>query len=192
MIRKKLLTIVCVAGILACGACFLPPDGNTPSYPPPPSPPPPHLRPELQGIKAIRVVVVDATETHVLDPSQIAQAVSMHLLEQTNQSQIHLDKSETLQPGDAVLRIRLQNTTAVQQSHVSGKAMRAWRFYLTYTATLTDRSGQTIWQRTDQPYDHLYALQTNDPAKAWQAPGIQRLFADAFAFSTVHEMLYDK
>ncbi len=191
MLRKKLLTVACVLGILACGACFLPPSGNSPSYPPPPAPLPP-LRPELQGIKAIRVVVIDATATHVLDPSQVAQSVSAHLLEQASHSHINLEKSDALQSGEAVLCITLQSTTAVPHNPESGKSVRAWRFYLSYTATLTDTRGQTIWQRKDQSYDHIYALQANGPANVWTAPGIQGLFPNAFGYYVVHEMLYGK
>lgn len=192
MLRKKLLTVACVVGILACGACFLPPGDNGPSYPPPPPPSAPQLRTELHGVKAIRVVVDDATEAHFLDASQVARAVSAHLLEQASQSHISLEKGETLQPGDALLRIILQSTTAVPHNPVAGNPARVWQFHLIYTATLTDASGKTVWQRKEQPYAHMYELQVNDPADVWTTPEVQGRFPNAFGSNVVHEMLYGK
>src|ERR1035438_9069294 len=97
MLEKKLLTLACAAGILACGACFLPP------LPEHHRPPPLPARLALAGIQSIRVSVTNTSESHHLDPSDLALAVTKSINELTNETGV--SAYDQRYAGDAVLEI---------------------------------------------------------------------------------------
>ncbi len=164
MPRKKLLTIACVVGILACGACFLPPIKTTPTYPPAP------LRDELRGIRAIRVVVDDASQLHLVDPRQLEGRIDADIDSRQDQTHISAVFRAAPRPKDAVLRITLLDESATPQPPASNQSAPLWQLRLTVDAKLTGPDGKVLWQQQKVTYSHNESIQTNDPVEAWKDP----------------------
>jgi hypothetical protein len=185
MLRKKLLTIACVVGILGCGACFLPPVNSTPHYPPPPP-----IREELRGIKAIRVFVDDASGAHTVDTSEVASCVAGNLDERAGQTHIKNEDRKTPRPGDAVLQITLQKVTTTQNPPAQQENERRWSLELTIDATLTGANGETLWEQKSQSYRDDGYFQSNDPVKIWKDSGVSLWLSGRFSDRLLGAMFY--
>jgi len=101
MVRKKLLTLAGAVGILACGACFLPPLPQQKEPLPPP----------LASMHRIVIYVEDGTADNLFDPVIMSGATA------SNFNRIWVDyrvRAETSNAGgdrDAVLRITVLSKT---------------------------------------------------------------------------------
>src|SRR5579863_7606513 len=62
MLKRKLLALACLAGILVCGACGL-------IFREPPPPPPPMTL--FIGVRTVRVEVANKTATHQMDTGSL-------------------------------------------------------------------------------------------------------------------------
>jgi hypothetical protein len=184
MLRKKLLTIACVTGILACGACFLPPIKTTPTYPPAP------LRDELRGIKAIAIFVDDGSGSHFLAAGQVKGLLAANVDARQNQTHISCLFRATPRPKDAVLRITLLDESATLQAPASSQPVPLWLLQLTVDAKLTGPNGQILWQQQKVTYSHNESIQTNDPAEAWKDPKVSYWLSREFSDQLLGAMFY--
>jgi hypothetical protein len=183
MLREKLLTIACAVGILACGACFLPPIDS------PPHPTAPPLREALRGIKTIRVVVDDASEAHTLDPSELASCIAGALRSRVWRTHVELEDQETPQAGDAVLHIKLIKVTSTTDPGTNEMA-RLWFLEVALSATLIDAHGQTIWQQNHPPYDLRIDSQSDNPTAVWKEPQVRAWLSYGVSDNVLDKMFY--
>lgn len=177
MLKQKLLTITGVLGILACGACFLP----TPSGHRPP------LRPQLSGVRSIRVQVQDVSQAPHFDPTDFASALAEAINAQGHRTWAQAQAD----PGneDAVLQIKVLKETAQQDPAHSTGTEEKWYFSVTITATLV-RKSQVIWEDKNSMYSFNHRFPPEDFAAIWSEPSVTRweqsTLAQAVAYNLLH------
>jgi hypothetical protein len=101
MVKKKLLTLAGVVGILACGACFLPP------LPQKKAP----LPPALSSVHEIAVQVEDGAAGNLFDPVIMSKATADVFNQFWMDYQVRAEAYNTGGHGDAVLIITVLNKT---------------------------------------------------------------------------------
>jgi hypothetical protein len=175
MVEKKLLTLACAAGILACGACFLPP---LPEHQPPPLPP----RLSLQGIQSIQVSVTNASESHHLNPTDLAQSVIQSINEQATETGVSAYDQRYAR--DAVLEIIVLSESATPSTTSDKKVS----FMIGITATLTRQDGAVIWRETDAKYPFSYNLTSDRSADTWQNAFLRTWLTNMLGTRLVHRM----
>jgi hypothetical protein len=176
MVEKKLITLACAIGILACGACFLPPM--------PYHPLPPHL--ELQGIQSIRVEAANVSESHHLDPPVLANAVANSIELQARETGVSAYDRRYAGVGAAVLQINVLSESATT-SLSSDKRLSV---VINVSATLTRQDGQVIWRETDAPYRFGYNLRPDDSEDVWQSAFLRTWVTNLLGTELVHRMFY--
>jgi hypothetical protein len=183
MLSKKLVTLACAAGILACGACFLPP---LPVH----GPPPPPLRLDLQGIHRIRVEVTDASATHHLDAPQLASWIASQITAQARRAGVTGFAAGQTSDEDAVLTVSILSESANLQSSVStsdGKQNR--EIEVSLAAALTRRDGQAVWRESDGSYRASRLLAQEPEADLWKEPVVQGWLIRGVGNRLVYRML---
>jgi hypothetical protein len=102
MFEKKLVTLCCAVGILACGACFLPPlpERKTP------------LPPALASVHNIAIHVEDGTAGNLFDPLIMSNATAGNFNRLWNEFAVRAEGFSTGKPSDAALRITVLRKTA--------------------------------------------------------------------------------
>jgi hypothetical protein len=153
MLRKKLLTIGCVLGILACGACF----GPLSNKPAPPPPPP--LRP-LGGVHTIRVTVSNTAESHHIDPSKFGRAV-ISVINSSNQptegrSGLHGISANDPGSADAILAVTILAEDAHRVHQHDLFSLPGWKVSVTSSATLTANDGRVLWSDSSFTNTRIY------------------------------------
>lgn len=184
MLEKKLVTLVCAVGILACGACFLPP---LPQHRPPP-PPPPIL--DLQGIQSIRVEVTNNSASRHLDPSGLAQAVANAINWRTKDHGVSAHVQKEAGDGDAVLAVTVLSETATPETTAKNSGLTRWSFLVGTSASLTKLNGQRVWHETevDSRFNRSFAQQ--DPGLLWNDPSVTPWLSGALSQRVVYRMFY--
>jgi len=181
MLEKKLVTLVCAAGILACGACFLPP---LPQH----RPQPPQVQLDLQGVQSIRVEVTNNSEPHHLDPSELAQAIANSINWRTKETGVnaHVQK----EAGDAILAITVLNESVTSETTPANGGAVRWTFEVKTSASLTKLNGQTLWHYTeaDSRFSRNFALEGH--ADAWRDPVLQNWLLASLSQRLVYRMFY--
>lgn len=160
MLEKKLLTLACAVGILACGACFLPP---LPEH----RPPPPPLRLNLDGIQSVRVEAMNISETHHLDPVDLAQGVAHAINEKTWKAGLNAYTGKEAGDADAVLRITILNETVDARGPASQANPGSMTISIKDTATLTRQDGVVVWSETESENSILRHFRQVSPTDAW-------------------------
>jgi hypothetical protein len=140
MLEKKLVTVACAAGVLGCGACFLPP---LPQH----KPPPPPLRIDFGEIRNIRVEVTNASVTHRIEGARLAEEVADEINAQPRISRVSAHVGNGVEP-DAVLRIVVVSES-VKEDDPAMANPRSVTFFLKDSASLTNRDGGVVWQETE-------------------------------------------
>ena len=176
MVEKKLLTLACAVGILACGACFLPP---APYRPPPP-------RIELQGIQSIRVAAANVSESHHVDPSALAQAVANSVELRARETGVNATAQGSAGPADAVLAITVLNESATP----SPSSDKRLSLLINISATLTRQDGAVIWRETNAPYQFSYNLRSDDSEDVWQSAFLRTWVTNMLGNRLVYRMFY--
>jgi hypothetical protein len=166
MIVKKLVTLACAAGILACGACFVPPQ---PTH----TPPPPPLPLDLRGISRIRVQVTNASPTQHLDATQLASWMASQIDVQAGRAAVTGFAAQ--QPGneDAVLEVTILSESTKLQSAAASNGKATWEIELSLTAALTRLNGQVVWRESDGNYRASRALPQEAEPDLWKEPVVQ-------------------
>jgi len=186
MLEKKLLTLACAAGILACGACFLPP---LPEHHPPPPPPP--LQIELQDIHDIRVHVTSVAEAHHLDPQELAEAVAKAINVQSWRTRLNAHADKETGDGDAVLEIAIVDEIATPgAAATNGAPGNDWLFHVKTSSTLTRKDGSVLWSETDDGLRFSRRLSPQDAADVWHDPAVAHPLILAIGNRLVYRMVY--
>jgi hypothetical protein len=129
---KKLLTVGCVVGILACGACFLPP----------PRPAPPPLAPALRASRRIRVEVANLSPTQHIPPPRLGRALVEQMNDRLARADIKARTNTDSKTGDAVLHIEiLQESVATAPAPYPDRLI----FSVTFEGTLAAANGAVVW-----------------------------------------------
>jgi hypothetical protein len=179
MIEKKLLTLACAAGILACGACFLPtlPDRQ---------PPPPPARLALAGIQSIWVSVTNTSESHRLDPRDLAQAVIKSINEQSHETGV--SAYEQRDAADAVLEVTVVSETEKPlPSNNKGVV-----FEITISATLTRKEGDLMWRETEALDPFSYSLTSDYSGNPLQNASVRAWVTNMLSTRLVYRMLHGR
>lgn len=177
--RKKLLTLASVVGILACGACFLPP---LPEH----KPAPPPIRNGLDGVQSIRVEVVNASPSHHLVPAALAQRVVTAINSQPWQTNVNAHVGKDAESEDAVLAITVLSETSEAKPAKTGSTT----FLIDDSATLTRLDGSLVWRETDAGNWISYTVDEQHPADAWTIPGLVDGVEKALSDKLVFRMFY--
>lgn len=161
MVRTKLITLACAVGILACGACFLPP---------PPQPPPPPLRIDLRGSRAIRVEVTNTSATRHVDPDDMSRWIVASINAQRREGIPAARAGGEPAEGDAVLRVSILAESLVSRPTTQGPS-NAVQIQLTIDATLTRPDGAIVWQEREHPYrsNGDYILSSSGDSWIWKS-----------------------
>jgi hypothetical protein len=149
MLGKKLLTLSCAAGILASGACFLPPL--------------PERRPQLApasiylaGMPNIRVTVRSNSPTSRISASRLATAIASSLTEKGRQYAMEAHAGDA--PGNevAVLEVTVFSDMVSPMEGTSSTRHPQWFIAVESSATLTRKDGTVAWQqaRSTQPFNY--------------------------------------
>jgi len=182
MIGKKFLTLACAAGILATGACFLPP---LPEHHP--TSPPPLI--DLAGIKTIRVEVLNQATVPHLVPSEVAEGVATRL----NNRRRETGARAVVQPGtgneDAVLSITILSESAAEAGTATQAGTRRWSLRSWVSATLTRRDGKVVGQLTNTPYSTPFIFTEPDAADVWKDPSAHLRFTNMLSNWLVYSLL---
>jgi hypothetical protein len=173
--RKKLLTLAGVVGILACGACFLPP---LPQH----KPAPPPIRVGTDGVHNIRVEAVNSSLSHHLVAAALAQKIAVAINEQSWKTKVNAHVG--WEPGgeDAVLVITvLSETLETEQAETGSRT-----FLIRDSAKLTRPDGTLVWQETEAGNSIEYNVDEQNAADAWKilglVDGVEKALSDRLVF----------
>ncbi len=180
MLKKKLLTLACAIGILAFGACFLPPIYHTPPAPPP------NLRPELGHIRTLHVRVSDMSQPSHLDTDRVAKSISEEMKLLTNG---YIVVAPTADSADAVLDVTVTNENASAQTvnPVSGNTI--WLFEINVSSSLMSADGEVLWKSTDDRVHFARAISPHHGQDIWREGIIRREAPDTLAARVVAQLV---
>jgi hypothetical protein len=184
MLEKKLVTLGCAVGILACGACFLPP---LPEHRPPP--PPVHL--DLQGIQRIRVEVSNNSESHHLDPNALAGWIEIRINTQARGAGVKAfsQKNPASADADGVLQVTVHSETVAPERPESTGGDEQWNVQVNVSAVLTKKNGQVVWSESDGGYRFSRRDAGVDEAGILSRPDLQNWVSLAVGRRLVFRML---
>jgi hypothetical protein len=187
MVRKKLLTLVCVLGILACGACFLP------APPPVRRPPPPRVSTlDLRGIHAICVTVTNPSNPGKIDPIALGQWIADAINLQKGPDLPHAYGDPQATPGDAVLQVTVLEESVTSEPANRTQSLSRLEFQMVMGTTLTSPNGAVLWHEADERYhaaSEPFDTAAIDALKDSRfAAWVQHRICNAFA----SHMLYDR
>lgn len=161
MHRKKLVTAVCAAGILACGACFLPP----------PRPAAPPLAPDLRASRRIRVEVANLSPTQHIPPPRLGRTIVGRMNDRLARAPIKARTNTDAQTGDAVLHIEILQESVASKSAPSYPRQSGvvFSFSVIFNGTLTAANGAVVWHVTNRTYTSqpLYVSNVAAPWDDW-------------------------
>ena len=132
MVEKKLLTIAGVAGILACGACFLPP------LPQKKAP----LPPALASVHRITIQVEDGTGNKLFDPLIMSNATASNFNELWSGFPVRAEAVNAGEPGDTLLSITVHRKTVSCKAESKDKLFCSYEMII--SVTLTDANGRVL------------------------------------------------
>jgi len=138
MIERKILTLAGAAGILACGACFLPPL---------PGPKPP-LPPALASVHIIAIHVEDGTAGNLFDPLIMSNATVGNFNRLWKEFPVRAVSSNSAGPKDATLRINVLRKTA--SCAPADKGHQFCSFDLISSFTLTAADGRILQSKPEE------------------------------------------
>jgi hypothetical protein len=128
MIEKKLLTLACAVGILACGACFLPPLDE----------PKPQLPPALASVHIIAIQVEDGTGSNLFDPLMMSSATVSNFNRLWSEYPVRAKALNAGGPSDAVLRVVVLHKTDSFTPGKKGRQFYPLEMIASFTVTAAD------------------------------------------------------
>jgi hypothetical protein len=177
MVKRRLLTIACVTGILAFGAC-----GMFDRQPPPPMT-------LFVGVHTVRVVVTDSSATHQIDVNGLREAVVKELNAPSNQTHFR-----AVTEGDADCTLTLDIVSEDARAHIQDmqKDGALWNFKALISTTLRRTDGQQLWTKANWPVESTYGfyhLHGREIGNAWIEPGFRKGFNARVSSQLVGELL---
>jgi hypothetical protein len=165
MLKKKLLTLAAVLGILSMGACFLPEPRDGPSVRPPA---PPELL-ALNGIHSIFVVIENNSVSNHIDSAAYAKIFTEEFNSPTK-VQDYQQVWATTDEGttDAKLLIKVLTEEANHPEQKTGSKYFHWHYSLRYSAILSSKDGKIIWEKPGVV--HIDTFTSYDVASSQTAP----------------------
>lgn len=163
MLGKKLLTLLCALGILASGACFGPVH-----YTPPP---PPAIAGE--GLKRVRIVVVNQAESHHLDTLALGMVIARRFEEETNLGIGARMEGQPSSDEDGVLQVKIFSETAILQSETSSSGIPSWKCQIEASVSLILKSGQTVWRGKQVVETFKASSYAHQEDAMWKDPLVQ-------------------
>jgi hypothetical protein len=146
MEREKLIALAAVAGILAYGACFLPP----PRLPAPPRPPRPHL--DLRGSKRLRVTVTNTSDTHHFDAGMLEGCLADSINRRREAGVPAAVAGGEASAGDSILSIVIERESAVAEAQQLANDSTTWDFDVTISASAERADGVVVWKQAGRVY----------------------------------------
>jgi hypothetical protein len=182
MVEKKLLTLAGVVGILACGACFLPP---LPQH----KPAPPQIRDGLVGVQSIRVEVVNTSPSQHLGSADLARKVTDAINQQSWKTKVNAHVGKEAGGEDAVLDIAILRETKEAKLPASNEETV---FYIVDSATLTTTDSTLIWRETEAGNPIARNVVARDTEDVWKFPGLVDAVDKALSDRMVFRMFYGR
>ena len=126
MLKMKLLTLACALGILACGACFLPPSqrNSNPSLPP--------TQIDLKGIRTIGVRVTNNSEWRHIDASALAHAIEVGINGYTKETGAKASALTATGQEDATIEIAIQSENAILEAKPAPPGTSRWSYKVNF------------------------------------------------------------
>ncbi len=188
MLGKKLLTVACVLGIVAIGACFGPIGGSPP--------PPPPLR-QVEGVHTIRVIVTNASDTRHIAPSRLAMSVILQINNRFGREMggLHAIGSDDTGPADAAFSVTLLTETPHRVNRIVSVGQAEWKVTCKASATLTAKDGRVIWSDANLTLMEQFFIDHASDTGAtmnWDAPIVKRASLYMMGSSLVEKMAYLK
>jgi hypothetical protein len=180
MVEKKLLTLAGVVGILACGACFLPP---LPQH----KPEPPPIHNGLDGVQSIRVEVANASPSHHLDSADLARKIADAINEESWRTKVNAHVGKEAEAEDAVLAITVLSETVEPATPTKTGRIT---FRVMDSATLTKPGGALVWRETEAGNWIECNVAEDNAADAWNVPGLVNGVDKALSDRLVFRMFY--
>jgi len=159
MLERKLVTLACAVGILATGACFLPPLPNRAPAPP--------IALDFEGIQKIGVEVVNKSSAQRLPASNVAGFIEQRLTTEGRRAHLEAFSAESHTPQDALLQVTILSESATPAAYANGTGI-AWDLNVSASAVLTKTGGKVIWQETDESFHIRYETGRESEDALWK------------------------
>jgi hypothetical protein len=163
MLEKKVLTLAGALGILACGACFLPP---LPYHQPAPTPR--HV--DFTGIHLIRVKVSDVEGKNQVNPADLAQAVAVKINMLGQAAGLSAQAGDLKEGPDATLEISIGNEYVISDSSASEGRLGNWTVTVWTSAVLMKPHGEVMWRDPEVLNKYKANLIASGPEAVWKDP----------------------
>jgi hypothetical protein len=138
MVRKKLLTLAGVVGILACGACFLPP---LPQKKVP-------LPPALSFVHKVAIQVEDATHSNLFDSRRMSESTAFNFNQYWTKLPVKALNFYAGVSGDAILKITVISKTVSCPN--KRNEMQFCTFEMSSSYALTAADGRILQSRPQE------------------------------------------
>lgn len=159
MLEKKLITVGGAVGILALGACFLPPPQR--------KPPVPNLPPYLSGIRTIAIRVDDASSGDHIGTAQISSTTAGKMNSLWRQNAVHSEPWQAGKTCDATLKIVILQKTSSRGKRAPSST--PWTFALCTSSTLTARDGTLLWKEPAGRSQFTHWFAQDPPPNFWNS-----------------------
>jgi len=182
MLERKLVTLACAAGILATGACFLPPLPDR-------KPPAPPIALDLLGVKTIGVSVVDKSSGQHISSSGVASAIELRLATDGRRANLSAFPAEDGKEHDALLEVTILSVSAAPGADPAGSGI-VWDLNVNVSAVLTKTGGSVIWHEDDPLYHVRHRTRQEPEETMWKDdPIVQRQLSQGVANRLVFRLL---
>jgi hypothetical protein len=187
MLKKKLLTAVCALGILACGACFLPPlPERRPTAPPLP------VYARWRQIHSVRVVAMDVSDSHHLYGDDLAMKVANRINWTAGANGIRAFASHQPANEDAVMEFKVEKESATPWTVQSTQKQRTWSFSIGVSVSLTDRNGLVRWRDAEPAILFRAGFPPDSSIDIWKQAGFNESLPEFLGDRVAHLALYQR
>jgi hypothetical protein len=173
MIAKKLVTLAGAVGILACGACFLPP---LPQH----NPPPP-LSPALASVHSIAIQVENGTADNFFDPLMMSKATAANFNRLWKEYRVRAEAFNAGEPNDAVLRIIVVRKTTSCTPENKGIQFCSFEVIASFTFTAAD--GRVLQSKPEEHSKFGFWIKGNSLPETWNSNRFRQDAAYALAMT---------
>ena len=159
MLRPKVLTVAAVLGILACGACFLPPLPQ----------PKRKLPPYLAGVHTVAIQVEDLSTSDPFDSGAMSTATAASFNRLWTDFPVHAEPLHSVNTADATLHIAIlykYKSASLSRGPDGGEV---WDFQIAANFTLMARDGRLLWQQFGKTRNFARWFQAAPTPSLWNS-----------------------